>query len=308
MAKLTKAQAKRHAAAVALIERPGPLNLEERETVFTDWHEGADSNQTWSSAYFTPVSLASDLRFDMPGRGTLIDLCAGIGRLAYFAGGQGVYEDYRHKYSRIVCIERNPRYVELGKRLFPEAEWICGDVLDPQVTRGLGSFDAAIMNPPFGTATKSDHKAPRYKGADMDLAVMDVAASLAPWCLAIVPRDRARWTKRGDAQPSKRADLFQQATGLDVWRFSNLDCDFYIDEWNGVAPSVEIVGFGAEFEAERTSTRIVHPAPAPRAAQLLQLRAAAPKIGEGLFASVPRQHDASALPLFAAASQLELSL
>lgn len=263
MAKLTKAEAKRHAAACDLLALDRPLTVDERESVYTDWHEGAESNQTWSSAFFTPVAMASDLRFDMPEHGTLIDLCAGIGRLAYFAGGQCAWPETRHPYSRIVCVERNPRYVEVGRRLFPEAEWHCGDVLDADLMRSLGTFDAAVMNPPFGNTTKSDHSAPRYKGADLDLAVMDVAATLAPYCVAVVPKDRAPWDYRGNRQASKRADLFKAATGYELHRFSSLDCEYYRDQWNGVSPSVEIVGFGDEFEEERASVRTIYEAPAP---------------------------------------------
>lgn len=263
MAKLTKQQAKRHAIACQLLELERPLTVSECDDFHENWHEGADSNQTWASAFFTPVNLASDLRFDMPGQGTLIDLCAGIGRLAYYAGCQGTWPEYRHNYSRIVCVERNPRYVEVGRKIFPAAEWICGDVLDPELLRQLGTFDAAIMNPPFGNQTKSDHSAPRYKGKDLDLAVMDVAATLAPWNLAIVPNDRAPWDRQGTARPSKRRDQFQTATGLDFWRFSNIEGEVYRDEWNGVAPSIEIVGFGDEFEEEHTTTRTIHAAPPP---------------------------------------------
>lgn len=269
MAKLTKQEAKRHDAACRLLELERPLTVDECDDFHRDWHEGAESNQTWSSAFFTPVDLASDLRFDMPGQGTLIDLCAGIGRLAYYAGCQATWPEYRHDYSRIVCVERNPRYVEVGRRIFPAAEWICGDVLDPELLSQVGTFDAAIMNPPFGSATKSDHQAPRYKGADLDLAVMDAAATLAPWCLAIVPQDRAPFDKRGDAKPSKRADLFKAATGLSLWRFSNIEPDAYRDQWNGVSPAIEIVGFGDEFEADHTTTRTIHAAPgASQPAQL----------------------------------------
>lgn len=263
MAKLTKAEAKAHDAACRLLQLDRPLTLDERETIYTDWHEGADSNQTWASAFFTPVSMASDLRFDMPGHGTLVDLCAGIGRLAWFAGGQCSWPETRHPYSRIVCVERNPRYVEVGRRLFPDAEWICGDVLDPEVIRQLGTFDAAVMNPPFGNTTKSDHKAPHYKGADLDLAVMDVAATIAAHCVAIVPADRAPWDRRGTRRESKRADLFKAATGYELHRFSSLDCEHYRDQWRGVSPAVEIVGFGEEFEEERTSFRTIHDEPPP---------------------------------------------
>lgn len=268
MAKLSKRELAAHRAAVQLLER-GNLNLDERVQVYEDWHEGAGGDQTAASAFFTPIDMASDLRFDMPQHGTFVDLCAGTGRLAYFAGGQAMYEQWRHNYERIVCVERNPAYVEIGRQLFPEAEWICGDVLDPALVRKLGTFDQAIANPPFGHTTKSEHKAPRYKGADLDLAVMDVASTLAPSCWAIVPQDRARWDYRGDYRQSKRADLFEKATGLQLHRFSSVCPEYHRDGWRGTSPAVELVGFGEEYEAERKSFSIIHGEPARDPAPVL---------------------------------------
>lgn len=267
MAKLSKQQLAAHRAAVQLLDNGRPLTLDEREQVFTDWHEGAGGDQTAGSAFFTPCDMASDMRFDMPGHGTLVDLCAGIGRLAYFAGGQFYYEPA--DYSRIVCIEKNPAFVEVGKRLFPEAEWICGDILDPAIRRRIGTFDSAISNPPFGTTTKSEHRAPRYQGAEFDLKAMDVAATLAPYCWAIVPADRAHWDQyQGLPRQSKRADAFTKATGHPLYRFSNVCAKHYQDQWRGVSPNVEIVGFGAEFDLEHGLPAIAPPPIAPGAAQL----------------------------------------
>lgn len=259
MAKLAKAELAAHRAAVALLERTPPLTLDERHQVYRDWHEGAGGDQTASSAFFTPIDMACYLAIEMPGRGSLVDLCAGTGRLAFFAGGQYRYDP--HQYDRIICVERNPAYVEVGKRLFPEAEWICGDALDPAVIRQIGQVDIAIANPPFGTTTRSDFTAPRYKGKRIDLAVMDVASTVAPDCWAIVPKNVATWDSRGNPQPSKHADAFTKATGLGVYRFSSVCPDYHADEWRGTSPAVEIVGFGEQYEADRRSISTIHEAP-----------------------------------------------
>lgn len=180
MAKLTKRQLTEHRAAAALVELDRPLTLDERLQVAEHWHEGAGGDQTAASAFFTPCEMASDLRIDMPACGSFVDLCAGIGRLAFFAGGQALYEEFRHRYDRIVCVEKNPAYVAVGRRILPEAEWICGDIFDPEVIRQVGRVDQAILNPPFGHTTKTPFEAPRYRGADFDLKAMDLAATLAP--------------------------------------------------------------------------------------------------------------------------------
>jgi len=255
MAKLSKAELAAHRAAVQLLER-GNLTLDEREQIYADWHEGAGGDQTAASAYFTPLDLANDMVFEMPSHGSFVDLCAGTGRLAYFAGGQHRFEP--HQYSRIVCVERNPAFVAVGKQLLPQAEWICGDALDPAVIRQIGRVDVAICNPPFGTITRSDFTAPRYKGKRIDLAVMDVAATVAPECWAIVPENVAPWDRRGDRRESPHADAFTKATGLQLYRFASVEPNYYRDQWRGTAPAIEIVGFGEQYEAERRSFRTIH--------------------------------------------------
>lgn len=261
MAKLSKRELAAHRAAVQLLER-GTLTLDETEQVYRDWHEGAGGDQTAASAFFTPIDMAADMRFEMNQRGSFVDLCAGTGRLAYFAGLQGTYPEFRAHYDRIVCVERNPAYVEIGRKLFPAAEWICGDALDPAVHRQIGQVDMAICNPPFGSTTRSDFTAPRYKGKRIDLAVMDVAATLAPNCWAIVPENVAPWDYRGDRRDSSHADAFTKATGLGLHRFASLDPKVYRDDWRGTAPNVEFVGFGQEYEDERAPLRTIHEAPA----------------------------------------------
>lgn len=278
MAKLSKRELAKHEKAAALVALERPLTLDERIQVAVDWHEGAGGDQTAASAFFTPCDMASDLRLEMPQRGSFVDLCAGIGRLAFFAGGQAMYEECRHRYSRIVCVERNPAYVAVGRRILPEAEWICGDIFDPDVIRQIGRVDQAILNPPFGTTTKSPFDAPRYRGADFDMKAMDLAATLAPSCWAIVPRDRAPWDWRGDRRDNARTDRFEKATGLGLHRFSSVDPEYHRDGWRGTSPAVEIVGFGEEYEAERAPVRTIHEVPPafvtvqqPAAAQLVLL-------------------------------------
>lgn len=245
--KLTKQQARTHAAAMALIDSGQRLTLEQIEQCYTDYHEGATANQTWAGAYFTPVDMANDMKIEMPRRGSFVDLCAGTGRLAYFAGGQAMWRDNRHEYDRIVCVERNPEYVRIGRRLFPDAEWICGDALDPAIWRQIGNVDFAIGNPPFGTSASSDFKAPRYTGPHFELKALDVMAMLAPEGWAIVPSmtapfDSRHW-QRDRAVDTSRADQWTAATGLTLERFASIDPDYYRNDWHGVAPMVDLVSF-----------------------------------------------------------------
>ena len=75
----------------------------------------------------------------------MIDLCAGIGILS-FSYFHGIYHGVNPE---ITCVEINPDFVAIGKKLLPEANWICGDITDPDFIASLGSFDFAYGNHPF---------------------------------------------------------------------------------------------------------------------------------------------------------------
>lgn len=152
---LTKAQRKTHEQAEEILKKD-ILTEDEKEFVFKNWCPHARFDVGASGAYFTPFDLAADFRID-GGTGRIIDLCAGIGALAYWLakypwGADGPTE--------VVCVEINPAFVEIGKKLVPEATWICGNVFDV-LDMGLGHFDHAVANPPFGRTARYGCSAPR---------------------------------------------------------------------------------------------------------------------------------------------------
>lgn len=143
---LNKAQAKQHAQACKLLEKD-TLTFSERCFVIENFHEGGDSNNKYGSAHFTPYDLANDFKLDLHGP-RVLDLCAGIGVLA-FAYLHGW--DHGERLLELVCMEMNPRYVEVGRKILPEVEWIHGDVFDPDIQAMLKErdFTSVISNPPF---------------------------------------------------------------------------------------------------------------------------------------------------------------
>ncbi len=239
MARLTKQQAKQHQQACDLLTRDR-LTYDEREFVINHWQESATNVNTSDAAFFTPLELSFHLVLEIGGCESVIDLCAGVGSLAFAA----------HRYGRgakhIVCIEKNPAYVEVGRKVMPEAEWICGDVQD---AIKLGRrFQMAISNPPFGNIVKIN--GPRYSGK-ADLAVVDIAAQIADFGAFILPSMSVPFKLSG--QPyysrveSREYEKFHKLTGIELTAGCGVDCAIFKNDWRFVAPSVEIAC--AEFPA-----------------------------------------------------------
>ncbi|MGN8119602.1 hypothetical protein [Labrys sp. 22185] len=70
------------AEAEALL-RKDVLSEDEKDFVLENWQLGAENNVAAAGAFFTPMDLAADFALE-PGQGRVIDLCAGIGGLAYW--------------------------------------------------------------------------------------------------------------------------------------------------------------------------------------------------------------------------------
>jgi predicted RNA methylase len=149
--KLTHAQAKAHEQASDLLTKQ-LLTDEERCFVLEHWRAGARHINSLAGAYFTPCGLARDLACEV-GEGSIIDLCAGIGTLAFHA------RRWAEPDQRIVCVEMNPDYVAVGRKILPYATWMCCDIFDMP---NVGHFSCAISNPPFGRTSRSG-RSPRYQ-------------------------------------------------------------------------------------------------------------------------------------------------
>lgn len=238
MAKLTKEQAKLHEQAEKLFVKDA-LTLEDKLFIFENWQESARNVNSLHGAFFTPWELASEFsieaNFHRDAR--IIDLCAGIGTLAF-----AVQELHKHRDVNldIVCVENNPDYVAVGRKIIPEATWIEADVLD---LPDLGRFDMAISNPPFGKI-KTDHKPPRYKGAEFEYKVIDVAGTIAESGAFILPQGSAPFMLSGrqcyERYERPKYLRFRRETGIHLEAGTGFDTSHIRDKWKGVAPLVEI--------------------------------------------------------------------
>jgi hypothetical protein len=259
MAKMKFEAATEHRKATELANLDRDLTPSEREFVLDHWME--EGTARLDGAFFTPGGLAVDLAIDVFGA-RVIDLCAGIGRLAWTAHQ---YLVSRGEAREIVCVEKNPEYVRIGRKVLPEATWICADVFDvPHMDLG-GPFDMAIANPPFGSrVSRGGRKAPRYGGGLFEYHVIDVAAEVARHGAFIIPQESAPFRYSGrirfEEERTTQYDRFESQTGITLEQGCSTDTTQYSDEWRDAAPRVEIVT--ADFAA-RQATAVKSGAAAP---------------------------------------------
>lgn len=261
MAKLTKQETRLHDQACELLQLDS-LTEEQKDFVFHNWHEGATHINGKAGAFFTPWELAFDFEIDVSGN-RLLDCCSGIGILTYAILTKAKNGYDRDKLPEIVCIEINPDYVEIGKKLVPEATWICGDITDPILQASLGHFDCAFGNPPFG-AIKCNGKAPRYTGADFEYKVMDIASDLADRGTFLIPQGSCQFRYSGPGCYERpeigKVSKFCEQTSIRMECGVGIDTTAY-EGWKGVNPVCEVANIDFEdARAERRPTPPNYPA------------------------------------------------
>lgn len=240
MAKLTKAETKKHNQIMDLVESDKALTYEEKLFIIENFHEGAFTNNSELGAFFTPIGLARDFTLDACTNGSVIDLCAGIGGLSFAMVHYMMYAKVRE----IVCVELNHTYYKLGKRIVPEATWIHGDALTTEFDR---VFDMAISNPPFGKIKTSDFKG-KYTGAEFEYKVMERASQIARAGTFIIPQmsanfrySGARCFEQNASTTSAKCKKFLDETGLEMVPGCGVDTSYYLEDWKGVKPLCEVV-------------------------------------------------------------------
>lgn len=169
------------------------LSYKETELFYTEFNEGFIEDVTQHSAYFTPLEMAYDFALmSVPSSNVIVDMCAGIGVLTWC---KHVRETYEEDKSVFVCIERNPKYIEIGKKLCPFAHWYEGDMFDLELWNRIekehGSIGCIMSNPPFGSVTKSDKDRSwlKYTGKDLDIAAIEIGLTKARHCAFILPQN-----------------------------------------------------------------------------------------------------------------------
>lgn len=238
MSKLSKVQAKAHAEAVKMLEQD-TLSHDERWFVLENWQESANHINSIAGAFFTPVGLARDFSIEVSGK-RILDLCAGIGSLSYL---YLLACQWDRLVPDMVCVEKNPGYVAVGRKVLPEARWIEGDVFS--LPADLGYFDCAISNPPFGATSRGAMGSPRYSGSKFEYHVIDVASDFADYGTFIIPQMSAPFRYSGRQTYERAEDQnytdFVSKTGIDLGHSCGIDTSVYLRDWRGVSPPTEIV-------------------------------------------------------------------
>lgn len=235
--KLTKVQSKLHKEAEEMLEKE-ELTYEEKVFVMTHWQEGATNMNGIHGAFFTPIEFAKDFSIEVH-KNKVIDLCAGIGTLSFYAMTHGGCSD-------ITCLEWNKDYIRVGKKILPEANWIHGSVLNQELINSLGKFEIAISNPPFGNIKGSDDGSwLNYKGSEFEYKVIEVASKIAANGTFIIPQQSSSFRLSGErcfrTESSQKLEKFMKETGIELEPNCGIDTSIYRDQWKGVNPMCEIV-------------------------------------------------------------------
>ena len=229
MSGLNKVQTSNHLKALSLLDKAS-LSDDEKQFVFKHYQASATHLHKKAGAFFTPLEMAWDFSLNLEDFVSVIDLCAGIGALAFQTLKRNSLDDFR-----LVCVEINEEYVEVGKKLVPEAEWYCLDVMDLPALKQLGTFGAAMANPPFNSVqTLKDKSAIHYTGAHAEYKVIDVASQLAEWGFFILPQTSAGFEYSGAHHyrrvTNDKYDKFKQDTGLEINIGVSIDTTSCCDE------------------------------------------------------------------------------
>ena len=184
MAKISKRLISKHNKSLVLLEKE-ELDYYDREFIFDNYHEGVAKSNNMISAHFTPHQIALSMQQSFRNGDYFIDLCAGIGRLAYtlLRNHEMAYLLGDNKLLGI-CVENDQEYYKVGKKLLPQFHWICGDIFDPSVIEEIKNIVktkqfSIISNPPYGKMVKSDTKELlKYSGNLFEYKAIELGAVL----------------------------------------------------------------------------------------------------------------------------------
>lgn len=222
MAKLSKARIKTHHEACALVDRHHAgekLTPDERDFIAWNWEPAAEHNIGWIDAFFTPEDMAQamaieSLNFYSDRHYTILDLCAGIGRLSLAHYQRHYYNVGNNGSLKYICLERNESFVRVGQAVFPQAEWIRADMEDAAKLLAGRKINWFITNPPFSKGTG-------YRA-------IEIAAQFCDMGTAILPPNYLNWHLSGrqyfEYKPNPKYTAWSARTGIRLDPNCGIDC------------------------------------------------------------------------------------
>lgn len=251
--KLSKPELKLQKEVFSLIESKEHFTYDELDYIYENFNPGYISDVTTHSAYFTPLDMAYDFALFAGRFGVMVDMCAGIGCLSFAAKTR---DTYNGNIRQQVCIERNPEYIKIGKKLLPSANWIEGDIFDKTVWDSIisqyGKIDCIVSNPPFGKISKSDSNRNwlKYKGAEIDIASIEVALTYTDNVSMILPVMSCTFNYSGrryyEERENRKIEKLKKETGLSFYMSNpGIDTSVY-SQFKNTKIVVEHVDFMVE--------------------------------------------------------------
>ena len=255
MSRLPKHQEQNHLKAVDILTQEH-LTLEDRVFVLNAWTPRYYGRPELKGAFFTPTGLAQSVAQEVPGGSNVLDLCAGIGSLAFW------YQQ-EHPEASITCVERDPLYASVGRKVVPEAVWIEGDMFDESVWEAACSrrrtFDLCLTNPPFGFTT--EHPGWMNYCGSLELMALEIGLRMADAVTAILPQSSLPFAYSNSGSPAhfypfprgewtgKVKDFFAKNPHVHLSPHA-LNCGPFWGQWDGGASAVDLVMAWVEPGAE----------------------------------------------------------
>ncbi len=184
------------------------------DKVYEEFNPAIADNLSENGVYFTPPDYAYDVALFAYRHGHVLDLCSGIGMLTR---ALHVRDHYDKNIKSYTAIELNPKFVEIGKKLMPDVNWICADVYDKNLLDSLVKdlpdkrFDLIISNPPFGhdQVDKSKYNWLNFTG-QRDLMAVEICLRYAKNGYFILPSGSVPFSFSGRPYYEDKPDRYSQ--------------------------------------------------------------------------------------------------
>lgn len=209
------------------------LTFSKKLFILENWNEAINNNHQRLGAFFTPLDMARECYIEMNSPVPTIDLCAGIGAFSFQLYNNLELMD---KAYLLTCVEINPVFIEVGKKLLPKANWVLGDATDIEFINSLGDFSQVISNPPFGDIKTGGVFSGDYSGNSFEYKIIEVGKHIgAKYGTFLIPQSSSSFKLSGqqcfEEQNPTEYVKFNNETGIELLPNCGIDLDFFRNSW-----------------------------------------------------------------------------